>query len=100
MVCMGAESEFGHLAPDQIGNMQYCSLSDTIDQENDPLTAVWRTYIHDGKVYFSTFERIFIYNPEREQLSTLETTEYAYFSFIIDSTLYVFDDVLIIGVKI
>ncbi|MEN8226782.1 MAG: triple tyrosine motif-containing protein [Bacteroidota bacterium] len=91
VVYVGGESEFGYLAPDHIGNMHYRSLSDTIDQEKYPFTAVWRTYYHNGEVYFCTFSKIFIFNREMDQLSILETPEYTYFSYIIDGTLYVSD---------
>jgi len=91
VVYVGGESEFGYLAPDNVGNMHYRSLSDTIDQEKYPFTGVWRTYDHNGKVYFCTYSKIFIFNREMDELSILETPEYTYFSFIIDSTLFVSD---------
>jgi len=81
VVYVGAEAEFGYLAVDGIGNMHYQSLSDTIDQEKYPFRDVWRTYFHDEKVYFCSFYRIFIYDPGRNELSILNTPEYAYFSF-------------------
>ena len=73
VVYVGGESEFGYLAPDQIGNMQYRSLSDTIDQENSPFAAVWSIYFNQGKVYFCTFTKIFIYNPEQDEISIVNT---------------------------
>jgi serine phosphatase RsbU (regulator of sigma subunit) len=91
VVYVGGESEFGYLAPDHLGMMQYYSLSDTIDQEDYPFTPVWRIYYNQGKVYFCTFSFIFIYNLELDEITTVKTTEYAFFSFLIDNTIYVSD---------
>jgi serine phosphatase RsbU (regulator of sigma subunit)/ligand-binding sensor domain-containing protein len=91
VVYVGAESEFGYLALDGIGNLYYQSLSDTIDQDQFPFAGVWRSYFHDGKVYFCTFTGIFIYNSRLDELSFQTTPEYAFFSFLIDSTFYIGD---------
>ena len=91
VVYVGAESAFGFLAPNKLGDMQYHSLSDTIDKEIIGGAPVWRTYYYEGEVYFCTYSVIFIYNPELDEISILETTENAFFSFLVDSTLYLLD---------
>jgi len=88
IVYVGAVSEFGYLTPDRSGNMQYRSLSDTIDQEKFPFGDVWRTYYHHGKIYFSTYNLIFVYDNTKDVLTKITTPEYTFFSFLIDSTLY------------
>jgi len=44
VVYIGAQAEFGYLAPDALGDMQYHSLSDTLDKTSTPFNDVWRTY--------------------------------------------------------
>ena len=41
-IYVGAISEFGYLAPNEVGDMQYHSVSDTIDQEIYPFDEVWK----------------------------------------------------------
>lgn len=91
LVYVGAVSEFGRLEPDRIGNMHYRSLSDSLDKELYPFSAIWRTYCHEGLVYFCSFNYIFIYDIGSEQLSVLETGEFSFYSFLVDGTLYVSD---------
>ncbi len=91
IVYVGAVSEFGYLAPDGMGKIHYVSLSDTIDQEQFTFSSVWRSHYSNGQVYFCTFPYIFIYNEREDELSIMENTEYAFFNFMIDSTLYVSD---------
>ena len=91
VVFVGADSEFGYLAPDAIGNMQYISRSDTINQEKYPFSEVWRIYCHEEMVYYCTFPWIFMYNRSLDQLHIVKTSEYAFFSHMIGDNLYVSD---------
>jgi serine phosphatase RsbU (regulator of sigma subunit) len=87
-VYVGADSEFGYLAPDRLGKMAYQSLSDTLDQEKYPFGDIWRSYYYQGKVYFCSYNIIFIYDQVSEVLTMIETPEYTFFSFLIDGILY------------
>jgi len=93
IVYVGADAEFGYLAPDGYGNMHYRSLSDTIQQDVQGFSIgdVWKTYYIDNKVFFCTFYEIYIYNPDTNKLTILEMPQYAFFSFFIDNELYVGD---------
>lgn len=88
IVYVGAVSEFGYLAPDQLGNMRYISLSSSLDFEEYHIGDVMRSYCKDGKVYFCSFNYIFVYDLSEEKLTTIETPENTYFSFLIENTLY------------
>jgi serine phosphatase RsbU (regulator of sigma subunit) len=90
-VYVGAVSEFGYLAPDPFGKMQYRSLSDSLDKDLYPFSAVWRTYSHQGRIYFCSFNFIFIYDLGTEMISVLETGEFSFYSFLADGILYVSD---------
>lgn len=91
LVYVGAVSEFGYLAPDQLGKLQYRSLSDSLDKELYPFSAVWRSYSYQGKIYFCSFNYIFIHDQATGELSVLETGEYPFYSFLADGILYVSD---------
>jgi len=89
IVYVGADSEFGYLAPDRSGTMCYHSLSDTLDPEQYPFGDVWRSYYYDNKVYFCSFSYIFIYDTARDVLSKIPTPdESTFFSFLLNGTLY------------
>jgi len=91
VVYVGADSEFGYLAPDLVGDMQYRSISDTLDPELYSFTGVRRSYFHQGKVYFCSFEYIFVFDTSSKELSILQTSEHALYSFMVDGTLYLSD---------
>lgn len=91
VVYVGAESEFGYLVPDRNGKLFYKSLSDTIDQETDPFSGVWKVYYLDSLVYFCTWAKIFVFNPAADHLDYFATTEYPFFSYLVDKTLYLSD---------
>ena len=88
VVYVGASSAFGYLLPDRYGKMIFRSLSDTIDQKKLPFGEVWKIYYLEGKVYFCSFNYIFIYDHLKETLTHIETPEYTYFSFLIDGNIY------------
>ena len=89
VVYVGAVSEFGFLTPDQDGEMQYRSLSDTLDQEKYSFWGVRRSYFHKGKVYFCSFNYIFIFDTASEHLSLVPTPENSLYSFLVNGSLYV-----------
>ena len=89
VVYVGAVSEFGVLAPDSVGDMRYRSLSDTLDQEQYSFWGVRRSYFHQGKVYFCTFNYIFIFDTDSEHLSIVRTEENSLYSFLVNGSLYV-----------
>ncbi|MEA3461005.1 MAG: SpoIIE family protein phosphatase [Bacteroidota bacterium] len=91
VVYVGADSEFGFLAPDLVGDLQYRSISDTLDPDLYSFSGVRRTYHHQGKVYFCSFEYIFVFDTSGKQLSVLQTSEHSLYSFLVDGTLYLSD---------
>jgi serine phosphatase RsbU (regulator of sigma subunit) len=88
VIYVGADSEFGFLAPDRHGAMQYRSISDTLNQDTYVYSGVWRIYYDQGKVYFCAFEYIFIYDTAMEELSIHPSGEQSLYSFLVDGTLY------------
>ncbi len=88
VVYVGADSEFGYLAPNPSGSIEYHSLSGDIDQEEDSFDEVWSTYNGHGKIYFCSFNLIFVYDPSEKSLDKIDLPENAYFSFLIEGSLY------------
>lgn len=91
IVYVGADSEFGFLAPDQLGALQYRSISDTLDQNIYSFSGIRRSYAHQGKIYFCSFEFIFVFDTSTKQLSVVHTSEHALYSFLVDGNLYLSD---------
>jgi len=91
VVYVGKATGFGYLAPDRTGQMRYHSLSDSIDRERFPIKDVWKIWHRSGKIYFCTFETIFIFDTSTEEMEYLPTSNGAFYSFLVDSALYVSD---------
>jgi serine phosphatase RsbU (regulator of sigma subunit) len=88
---VGAESEFGYLAPDYSGRMQYHSLSVDINRDIYPVAGVYKTYHAGGKVYFCTPPHTFIYDTDLQVVDIIENTPDAFLSFLVDTILYISD---------
>lgn len=61
-VYVGAYEEFGYFEIDEKGQKTYFSLSDSISQEVFHNDEIWRIIIHQEKVYFQSFNAIFVYD--------------------------------------
>jgi hypothetical protein len=61
-IFVGGRGEFGYLEPDNTGSLIYKSLIDLLPEKDKQFSDVWRTYCINGKVFFASFEKIFIYN--------------------------------------
>ncbi len=53
-IYVGGVSEFGYLAPDTHGELQYVSLVDKLPAESRLFQDVWRTWVTPAGVYFQT----------------------------------------------
>lgn len=58
-VYAGAVSEFGYLAPDATGEMQFVSLMDQVPEDARQIGDVWRTHVLPDGVYFQAEAAIF-----------------------------------------
>lgn len=87
-VFVGAVGEFGYLAPDKFGNLEYVSLSKKLDSNNNNFTAVWKIYIHNNKIYFCTQNYLYIY--DYNSVKPIRYTEnYCFFTFLVENEIYV-----------
>lgn len=55
----GLEADFGYLAPDSAGSLQYVSLVDKIPPDQRDFTDVWQTLPTSQGVFFRSYEKLF-----------------------------------------
>lgn len=58
-IWVGSTSDFGYLAPNANGTLQYVSLNDKIPNEDRKFTVVFQTLVTPQGVFFRAFEKIF-----------------------------------------
>ncbi len=61
-IYVGAYEEFGYFQKDNKGLKTYHSLSDSLDQEVFHNDEIWRIINHKDKVYFQSFNALFVYD--------------------------------------
>ncbi len=86
-IFVGSQNEFGLLAPDPTGQLRYYSLSDSLDEMDRFFTTIWKTYVNGEKVYFQSYENIFIY--EKGELAALYPETSFHTSFMVEGVYYV-----------
>ncbi|HEX4287109.1 MAG TPA: GAF domain-containing protein, partial [Terracidiphilus sp.] len=67
-IWVGAESDFGYLAPDKNGSFEYQSIGDKIPQEHRGFTDVWQTLPTEKGVFFRSYERLFRWDGQKMQV--------------------------------
>jgi len=87
IIYIGAQEEFGYLAPDALGTFIYHSLSDQLKPEQMGFTKIWRTHVTAEGVVFQDEQKIFIYNNNKLSEIFPETT--FHLSFLVNNELYV-----------
>ncbi|NOQ23806.1 MAG: SpoIIE family protein phosphatase [Bacteroidales bacterium] len=84
-VYVGGVEEFGYLAPDKSGKMNYYSLT---DQLNSPdFKDVWKIYAMEGSVYFCCDEIIYMFS-EKKLEKTYKNVPASFLSFIVFDKIY------------
>ena len=93
---VGLEGDFGLLTPDNTGNLYYKSLNNLIpDSIKSDVSAVYKTYVNKGKVYFCTPKNIFIL--KNGTISSIQLPRYSFITSICGDEIIVgnFDEGLI-----
>jgi signal transduction histidine kinase/CheY-like chemotaxis protein/ligand-binding sensor domain-containing protein len=72
-VYVGAQGEFGYLAPDDAGEMRFVSLADLVPEESRDFEDVWGTFVAPEGIYFSTYAALFRLRGERVDVWKPET---------------------------
>lgn len=93
VIYVGTSGEFGYLAPNPTGKIEYVSLLNEIpDSVKQKFTLFfYKSYFHNGAVYFCTPVYIFKYDGKTvEPISLGDRTQTgAFLTFIVNNTIYV-----------
>ena len=69
-VYVGLEADFGYLAPDAAGSLQYVSLLDKVPEADRDFTDVWQILPTPQGVFFRSYQRLFRWDGNRMQVWT------------------------------
>ncbi|MEL6535073.1 MAG: triple tyrosine motif-containing protein [Bacteroidota bacterium] len=86
-IYLGCQGDFGYFSPNAQGRLEFTSLADQLPAEYRNFDETWRVYVAGGKVYFCTFQTIFIY--EQGQFTIIQPEHTLAPAFFVDQTLYV-----------
>ncbi|MCK4344268.1 MAG: SpoIIE family protein phosphatase, partial [Bacteroidales bacterium] len=86
-IFVGSMNEFGYLAPDSVGNLQYHSLIQYLNENDKNFGDVWKTFATSEGVYFQTSGAIFRWDADSIRVWTSEN-EY-HFSFFVNGEFFV-----------
>jgi len=67
-VWVGANANFGYLAPDAAGTLQFVSILDKVPPEQRDFTDVWQTLVSPQGVFFRAYEKLFRWDGKRMQV--------------------------------
>ncbi len=86
-VYVGGYADFGYLAPDSIGNMQFVSLLDRVPPEDRQFNEVWETCVNLQGVYFRTDHRLFRWSNHQIRVWKPSTSFHA--AFVVREVFYI-----------
>jgi serine phosphatase RsbU (regulator of sigma subunit) len=84
----GLDGEIGRLEPDLQGNLNYRSLMDSTLRSDYSGIDFWRTYFHEGKIFFCSMRAILLFDIESGGISVIDAPDNAFLTYLIDSHLY------------
>ncbi|MCK4662473.1 MAG: SpoIIE family protein phosphatase [Bacteroidales bacterium] len=87
-IYIGAVGEFGYLAPNNNGELKYNSLLVKLDSAEKNFGDVWKTRVHNDKVYFCSVSKIIEYNIKNKSIKIHKLGENFLFTFLINDDLY------------
>jgi ligand-binding sensor domain-containing protein len=87
IVYVGAQGEFGYLAPDASGKLNYVSLSDNLMDNQTAFSDIIRVWAWKNNVVFQSQEAIFLYSDKK--LTALYPETSFYVSSLVNDELYV-----------
>src|SRR5262249_36316874 len=87
-VYVGGMGDFGYLAPDRAGTLQFVSLLDRLDSKDQELGQMWETSPTSRGIYFGSDQGLFRWSPT-EGMRIWRAAHGFGNSFLINSTLYI-----------
>ena len=61
-IYVGSQGDFGFLHPDELGQLTYVSLADSLPEEVRGFDETWKIFGVGERIYFCTFNRIYAYD--------------------------------------
>ena len=86
-IYVGCQDDFGYFFPNEIGELTYTSLADSLPPQLRNFDETWSVYIDQGRVYFCTFSAIFTY--ENSKLRAVLADKPLELSFLVNRQLLV-----------
>ncbi len=86
-IYVGAQGEFGYLAPDETGKLSYISLSDRLTDNQTVFSDIICVHVWDKYVAFQAEEAVFIFSDN--DLSALYPQTSFHVSFLVNNELFV-----------
>ncbi len=87
IIYIGAQNEFGYLAPNNAGVLSYNSLSNKLEDHQKIFSNIIRVWTWEDKVLFQSEEAVFLYHDN--QLTTILPQTSFHLSFLVYGELYV-----------
>jgi signal transduction histidine kinase/ligand-binding sensor domain-containing protein len=86
-IYVGAQGEFGYLAPDSVGSMQFVSLLDSVPTEYREFADIAKIYATTTGVYFQALDRLFLWADNRIKVWKSQTP--FHLSFVVREQFYI-----------
>ena len=80
----GAHGEFGYLSPDLNGRLHWTILSDSLPADSPAFADVWRILVTSVGVFFSTTDRIFLFDHNDHLKKIWQSDGTFRFPFLVD----------------
>ncbi len=85
----GALGDVGYFLPDSSGQLKFHSLLNFIPKDKRDFSPVWSTCVSNDKVYFQTFNYIFIWNIKSKEFKIIQPENSFHTMFNVNGTIYV-----------
>jgi hypothetical protein len=91
-IYVGSIGEFGYLAYNSAGTLQYVSLIDQIKTEKGKFNDIWQIVSFENKVGFFSAEKFFIYDIDKNTIEVVNKNSAPIFAFGLNNKLFVLPD--------
>ncbi|MBI5219622.1 MAG: SpoIIE family protein phosphatase [Bacteroidia bacterium] len=88
-IYVGTESDFGYIGPDKKGIMRFHSFMNLIDSSERNFDIVWTTCALGNKVFFSTYQKILVY--ENNKITIIKPKSKFHLTFSSGKKVYTLD---------
>lgn len=73
-IYIGSQGDFGYFEGDSLGALKYYSLKSMVPTQFQNIGETWKTYIINDKIYFCTFDNIYVFNNINESIEVISNT--------------------------